>query len=94
MGRPEYEPTGANVRPWLYPAQFPDPDRLDINRREDRHVGLRFGPHFCLGAALARLKGQIAIGTVLRRMPRLRLEPPLYEGRLEDFPWRNNLLFH
>lgn len=58
------------------PAQFPDPDRLDITRQENRHVGLGFGPHFCLGAALARLEGQIAINTMLRRMPELRLEPP------------------
>ena len=76
------------------PAQFPDPERLDITRQENRHVGFGFGPHFCLGAALARLEGQIAIGTVLRRMPELRLEPPLSGGRLEDFPWRQNPIFH
>ncbi len=77
------------------PAQFPDPARLDITRQENRHVGLGFGPHFCLGAALARLEGQIAINTVLSRMPELRLEPPFSpEGRLEDFPWRDNPVFH
>ena len=77
------------------PAQFPDPDRLDVTRQENRHVALGFGPHFCLGAALGRLEGQIAISTVLRRMPQLRVEPPLSsESPLEDFSWRDNPVFH
>ena len=76
------------------PAQFSDPDRLDIARQENRHLGFGFGPHFCLGAALARLEGQITIGTILRRFPQLCLEPPLSaESRLEDFPWRDNAVF-
>ena len=76
------------------PARFPDPDGLDITRQENRHLGLAFGPHFRLGAALARIEGQIAIGTMLRRVEQLRLEPPLSaEGRLEDFPWRQNPTF-
>ncbi len=72
------------------PAQFSDPDHLDITRQENRHLAFAFGPHFCLGAALARMEGQIAIGTLLRRTEQLRLEPPLSEGQLEDFPWRQN----
>jgi pimeloyl-[acyl-carrier protein] synthase len=55
------------------PAQFPDPDRFDVGRRTNAHVAFGFGVHFCLGAPLARLEGGIAIGTVLRRMPGLRL---------------------
>lgn len=75
------------------PAQFNDPDRLDITRENTRHVGFGFGIHFCLGAALARWEGQAAIGTVLRRMPELRLEPPMTEWRTEDFPWSENPVF-
>lgn len=76
------------------PAQFPDPDHLEITRQENRHVGFGFGPHFCLGGALARLEGQIAIGTVIARLPGLQLEAPLSaEGRPETFPWRDNPIF-
>ncbi|HEY4911968.1 MAG TPA: cytochrome P450 [Methylomirabilota bacterium] len=55
------------------PAHFPDPERLDVTRRENRHIAFGFGIHFCLGAPLARVEGQIAIGTLLRRLPRMEL---------------------
>jgi cytochrome P450 len=63
------------------PAVFPDPDRLDVARAENRHLAFGWGIHFCLGASLARLEGQIAFGTVLRRLPRLALATAAPEWR-------------
>lgn len=51
------------------PARFADPDRLDVGRQENDHVSFGHGVHFCLGAALARLETQAAIGALLRRFP-------------------------
>lgn len=55
------------------PAQFDDPDRLDIRRGDVRHIAFGGGIHFCLGASLARAEGQIAIGSLVRRFPALDL---------------------
>jgi pimeloyl-[acyl-carrier protein] synthase len=63
------------------PAQFADPDRLDVNRRDVRHISFGYGIHFCLGAPLARVEGQIALGTLLRRAPQLALAEPTPEWR-------------
>jgi cytochrome P450 len=57
------------------PAQFLAADRFDVTRNPNDHVALGEGIHFCLGAALARLEGSIAIGSVVQRFPRLRLDP-------------------
>jgi cytochrome P450 len=54
-------------------SQFTNPDMLDIARDPNRHLAFGQGIHFCLGASLARLEGQIAIGTLLARARDLRL---------------------
>ncbi|GAC1350623.1 MAG: cytochrome P450 [Ktedonobacteraceae bacterium] len=66
------------------PERFPDPDQLDICRQDNRHVAFAWGSHFCFGAPLARIEGQIAFETVLRRMPNLSLDPG-------PITWRENL---
>ena len=53
--------------------QFPDADVLDLGREPNKHLAFGLGTHFCLGASLARLEGQIAFSTLLRRVPDLRL---------------------
>ena len=57
------------------PERFPDPDRLDITREDNRHLAFAWGPHFCFGAPLARMEGQIAFATMLRRLANLQIEP-------------------
>jgi cytochrome P450 len=67
--------------------RFPDPDALDITRTDNKHLAFGKGIHHCLGAPLARMEGQIAIDTLLRRMPGLRLrEPP------ESISWRPGMV--
>jgi cytochrome P450 len=58
------------------PAVFADPDAFDVRRpNAGRHLAFAHGPHFCLGAHLARLEAQVAVGTLLSRLPGLRLDP-------------------
>ncbi|WP_341704967.1 cytochrome P450 [Ferrovibrio sp.] len=54
------------------PAQFPDPDRLDVGRQPNRHLAFGAGIHACAGMSLARIEGQIAIGRLLARFPDFR----------------------
>ena len=67
------------------PERFPDPDRLDLTRQDNRHVAFGWAAHFCFGAPLARIEGQIAFETLLRHMPNLALEA----GKPQV--WRHNL---
>ena len=55
------------------PVRFPEPDHLDFDRPDNRHLAFGWGAHFCFGAPLARLEGHIAFETLLRRFPELEL---------------------
>jgi cytochrome P450 len=58
------------------PAEFPEPDRFDVRRENARHqVAFAHGPHVCIGMHLARLEARTAVGRLLARLPRLRLDP-------------------
>jgi cytochrome P450 len=67
-----------------------DPDVLDLTRAPRGHLAFGHGPHYCAGAPLARLEGQIAIGRLLRRFPRLALADAA--GQAGDLHWRGSLL--
>jgi pimeloyl-[acyl-carrier protein] synthase len=62
-------------------AVFDEPDRLDLTRNPNPHLSFSAGIHFCLGAALARLEGQIAITSLVRRFPELALVSDELEWR-------------
>jgi pimeloyl-[acyl-carrier protein] synthase len=63
------------------PKQFPDPDRLDVRRKDVRHLAFSGGAHFCLGAPLARLEAEIALAALLRRFPEIGCETDTPEWR-------------
>jgi cytochrome P450 len=71
------------------PAQFDHADELDLRRERNGHLAFGHGVHHCVGAALARLEGQIAIGQLLARFPDLALAIEPAELR-----WRDSVLFH
>lgn len=85
-------PAGANVGVCIGAAnrderKYPDPDRFDIFRDGRQHVSFGFGPHMCLGMHLARMESRVAISTLLRRIPDLRLDPEA------EHPWIQGIAF-
>jgi cytochrome P450 len=69
-------------------SRFPDPDTLDFAREDVKHLAFGRGSHYCLGAPLARLEAEIALTTLLRRLPGLRLGMSV-----EELCWRPTPLF-
>lgn len=69
------------------PAEFPEPEKLDLQREPNRHVTFGFGPHVCLGLKLARAEAAIAFEAVLTRFPELELA---YDGQ-RRLPWGNRI---
>jgi cytochrome P450 len=94
MAKTDLEIQGTKIPKgdWLYlvigaanhdPAQFPDPDRFDVSRTDNKHIAFGAGAHFCLGAPLARLEAQIALRALRERFPKLRIGE-------EPIEYRNN----
>jgi cytochrome P450 len=73
------------------PARFADPDRLDLDRNSSGHLAFGHGIHHCLGAPLARMEAEVALGALLARFPRLTLAVPASELRWRPVSLMNGL---
>ena len=73
------------------PAQFPDPDRLDLGRDTSGHLAFGHGIHYCLGAPLARMEAEVTLGALLARFPRISLAVPPRELRWRPVSLMNGL---
>jgi pimeloyl-[acyl-carrier protein] synthase len=71
------------------PRVFRDPDHFDIQRTPNHHLAFGEGPHYCLGAALARLEGRIAVEILLEKMPKLAMAPGSQLRRQPNFSLRS-----
>jgi cytochrome P450 len=69
-------------------SQFAQPEELDVTRQENRHLAFGMGIHYCLGAPLARLEGQIGLRTLFETFPNLHLAIPA-----DQLEWRSGVLF-
>lgn len=67
------------------PEQFPEPERLDVRRKENRHLTFGMGAHYCVGAALGRMEAQVTFTTLLRRFPDVAL------ASQKELAWVDNL---
>lgn len=70
------------------PERFENPDQLKVNRPAQRHLAFGHGLHYCIGAPLARLEGEIALNTVLQRLPNLRLD-----SDVDELIWQTTPMF-
>ncbi|MEO5762137.1 MAG: cytochrome P450, partial [Vicinamibacteria bacterium] len=68
-------------------SQFLEPEHLDLGREPNKHLAFGVGHHFCMGASLARLEARIALTTLIRRRPAMRLAQPV-----ESLRWRKSLM--
>ena len=68
------------------PEMFTDPDRLDIRRKNNKHIAFGHGEHYCIGAMLARMEAEIAIGAMVKRFPKMRLKS-------KRVKWNRNIIF-
>ncbi|MEV6304150.1 cytochrome P450 [Actinoplanes sp. NPDC051861] len=87
-------PEGATVLVSLLganrdPARFPDPGEFRLNRSDNAQLGFGYGFHHCIGAPLARIEGAVAIGSLLRRFPDVRLARDA-----DDLTWRASMIMH
>jgi cytochrome P450 PksS len=98
IARCDFELNGSRIRQgdMLFAAlssanrderQFPQPDKLDVGREPNRHLGFGHGPHYCLGAILARMEANVAFATLVQRCPDLGLAVPR-----DTLRWRNSFI--